>query len=83
MCDLGLMIKDLEEDQGFQDLVLCVFHATTHTFSGTSVSKIIENHLGRSFILFQFVQPQYSVPFPISPAPPSPSPEPTQQPSQI
>ncbi len=46
----GLVIADLEEDQEFQDLVLSVFHATTHTFSGTNAVKIIENHNGKAFI---------------------------------
>lgn len=46
----GLIIEDLELDQQFQDLVLSVFHATTHTFSGTGMVKIIENHLGKAFV---------------------------------
>ncbi|MCL4211628.1 MAG: hypothetical protein KJZ68_13315, partial [Phycisphaerales bacterium] len=37
---------------------LSVFHATTHTFSGTTAVKIIENNLGRAFIK----QVQMSVP---------------------
>jgi len=48
--DLGLVISDLEKDQVFQDLVLSVFHSTTHTFSGTNAVKIIENHNGKAFI---------------------------------
>lgn len=47
---MGFNIQELEADQAFQDLVLSVFHATTHTFSGTPATKIIENHLGRAFI---------------------------------
>ena len=27
-----------------------MFHATTHTFAGTSAAKIVENHMGRAFI---------------------------------
>ncbi len=46
----GLKIVHLESDQPLQDLVLSVFHATTHTFQGTNAVKIIENHLGRAFI---------------------------------
>jgi len=50
----GLMIENLEDDQKFQDLVLSVFHATTHTFTGTgTTSKIIENQLGKAFIKTQ------------------------------
>ncbi len=46
----ALKILKLEEDQVFQDLVLSVFHATTHTFDGTNAVKIIENHKGKAFI---------------------------------
>ena len=46
----GLKVTNLEEDDKLQDLVLSVFHATTHTFSGTSVTKIVENHTGRAFM---------------------------------
>ena len=59
---LGLVIEDLETDQKFQDLVLSVFHATTHTLNGTSALKIIENQLGKAFIKQQQImlvqQPQ-------------------------
>lgn len=47
---IGLKIKKLEEDQNFQDLVLSVFHATTHTFTATPAMKIIENQNGKAFI---------------------------------
>jgi len=47
----GLVIERLEDDQVLQDLVLSVFHATTHTFAGTDATKIIENHVGRALIL--------------------------------
>jgi hypothetical protein len=47
---LGLIIDDLEADQIFQDNVLSIFHATTHTFGGTNAVKIIENHNGKAFI---------------------------------
>lgn len=50
---MGLVIIPLESDQPFQDLVLSVFHATTHTFSGTPCVKIIENHLGKAFVKLQ------------------------------
>lgn len=48
--EIGLYIEDLESDQTVQDLVLSVFHATTHTFNGTQAVKIIENHKGKAFI---------------------------------
>lgn len=45
-----LIVLRLEADQRFQDLVLSVFHSTTHTFTGTPSVKIVENHDGRAFI---------------------------------
>ncbi len=48
--EMGLIIEDLEDDQEFQDLILSVFHATTHTFNGTNAVKIIENHTGKAFV---------------------------------
>jgi len=48
--EIGLKITDLEIDNKLQDLVLSVFHATTHTFDGTGAVKIIENHMGKAFI---------------------------------
>jgi hypothetical protein len=55
----GLAIDYLEQDQTLQELVLSVFHATNHTFAGSSV-KIIENHLGHAFI--KHVAPQFQMP---------------------
>jgi len=69
----GLRIERLEDDQRLQELVLSVFHATTHTFDQTAAVKIIENHLGKAFIkqvqLQQIVVP---VPPPGGPTPPPP-----------
>lgn len=48
--DKGLFIDDLEADQNFQDCVLSVFHATTITFGSTGAAKIIENHMGKSYV---------------------------------
>ena len=50
---LGLIVEDLEADQIFQDLVLSIYHATTHTFNGTPAVKIIENQKGRAYIQMQ------------------------------
>ncbi len=47
---IGLKIEDLEADKALHDLVLSVFHATTHTFDGTNAVKIIENNHGISFM---------------------------------
>ena len=46
----GLVVTSLESDEVLQDLSLSAFHATTHTFAGTSAVKIVENHTGRAFI---------------------------------
>lgn len=63
---LGLMVEDLEVDQGLQDAVLSVFHAATHTFNATPAVKLIENHHGRAFI--QQAQQQVVM---VGPTPPS------------
>ena len=49
----NLSVYRLEEDSELQDLVLSVFHATTHTFANTSTAKIVESHTGRAFIKHQ------------------------------
>ncbi len=53
LCNRGVPIGSLEDDDVLQDLVLSVFHATTHTFAGTQVVKIVENHLGRAYMKFE------------------------------
>ncbi len=65
----GLIVERLERDQQLQDLVLSVFHATTHTFAGTGAMKIIENHVGRAFIQSVNVVPVQAAQ---APAPPPP-----------
>ena len=49
----GINIESLENDQELQDLVLSVFHATTHTFTHSTVIKIVENHEGRAYMKMQ------------------------------
>jgi len=73
---MGLVVDKLERDQQLQDLVLTVYHATTHTFSSTAAAKIIENHLGRAFVKVQVIQ---NVQFQLAPAP-QPAPAPAPQP---
>ena len=53
----GMIIRDLETDEKLQDLSLSVFHATTHTFTGTPAVKIVENHTGRAFVKHHVVRP--------------------------
>lgn len=48
--DVGLKVRLLEDEPGLQKAVLSVHHACIHTLSGTSASKIIENHIGVAFI---------------------------------
>lgn len=69
--ELKLNIENLEDDQKLQDLVLSVFHATTHTFNATAAVKIIENHNGNAFI-----KQQQTVSLQL-PAPPISLPKPT------
>jgi hypothetical protein len=57
----GLKIDNLEDDQDLQEKVLSIFHATNHTFNGTTAVKIIENHLGRAFVKTQ-VASQVQIP---------------------
>lgn len=46
----NVVVTDLEADDTLQDLVLSVHHAVSHTMSGTSAFKLIENQKGRAFI---------------------------------
>jgi hypothetical protein len=72
----GLKIVRLEVDEHLQDLALSVFHATTHTFTGTGAIKIMENHLGRAFIKAQsgpqMIQMPPAFPMPVIPGPKTP-----------
>lgn len=65
--ELKLNIENLEDDQELQDLALSVFHATTHTFNGTTAVKIIENHNGKAFI-----KQQQTIPIQLTPQAPPP-----------
>ena len=49
----GLKVKDLEDDNELQDLVLTVHHAYMITFSQTPAVKIVENHKGVAMITQQ------------------------------
>ena len=40
----------MEDDNDLQDLILIVHHAFMHTFSNSAASKIVENHLGITYI---------------------------------
>jgi len=47
---MGLIVKPLEDDQQFQDIVLTIHHSYIHTFSMSSAIKIIENHKGVAMV---------------------------------
>lgn len=64
--DVPVNVKNLEDDRLLQDAVLSVHHATMHTFSMTTATKIIENHHGRSFVRLHV---------PLVPLPPNVGPE--------
>lgn len=53
----GLKIVDLEDEQKLQDLVMSVYHATTHTLGGTLAAKIIDCHEGKGYFK-QFIPRQ-------------------------
>jgi len=55
----GLNVTSLEDDQGLQEAVLSVFHATMVTFQSTGCLKVIENHRGKGrYVVAQlFAQP--------------------------
>lgn len=74
----GVKIEDLEADQGLQDAVLSVHHATMHTLNAAAV-KIVENNLGRTYakVAQQFVFQTPMVPGQTAPMPsgiPAPGP---------
>lgn len=48
--EIGIKVTALENDDDFQEAVLTVHHACVQTLSSTPACKIIENHLGVSFI---------------------------------
>lgn len=79
----GVSVLDLESDDGLQDAVLSVHHATALTFGATPAAKIIENHRGRAWMTIgQQIQIQVPVPLqppttpPPGPQPPPPTPQP-------
>lgn len=73
---IGLVVEDLESDQILQDLVLSVYHSTTHTFSGTPAIKIIENQNGRAFVKIQAMPAQIIQPQPLQQPPQLPTSQP-------
>lgn len=48
--DLGIKVVALEDDQELQERVLTVHHTCVQTLAATPAFKLIENHLGVSFI---------------------------------
>ena len=53
----GLKVKDLEDNNELQDLVLTVHHAYMITFAQTPAVKIVENHKGVAMITQQQPSP--------------------------
>ena len=78
----GLIIRNLEDNQGAQDAFLSVYHATTHTFGATPCVKIVENHLGKAFIKMNFAAFTQQIQLaPAQPTPPQPAPTPAPAPA--
>jgi ATP-dependent protease ClpP protease subunit len=48
--EMGVSIIDMEADNHLQDLILTVHHSFMHTFSHTTVTKIVENHVDAAYI---------------------------------
>lgn len=48
--EIGVSIIDMESDDDLQDLILTVHHSFMHTFSHSTVTKIVENHMGLAYI---------------------------------
>ena len=74
--EVGLVVKDLEDNSRVQDAVLSIHHATMHTFSATAVTKIIENHRDRAWISYTNAGMPVPVPIPV-PADPAQIPDET------
>jgi hypothetical protein len=48
--EIGVSIIDMESDNDLQDLILTVHHSFMHTFSHSTATKIVENHLGLAYV---------------------------------
>lgn len=48
--EIGVAIVDMEDDNELQDLILTVHHSFMHTFTQSTATKIVENHLGIAYI---------------------------------
>jgi len=48
--EIGVSIVDMEDDNDLQDLILTVHHSFMHTFANTPSTKIVENHLGITYV---------------------------------
>lgn len=62
---MGLKARSIEKefDDEFQNLILTVHHCFMHTLMNTPSFKLIENHLGATFVKMQLVvsQPQQTL----------------------
>lgn len=48
--EIGVSVVDMETDNDLQDLILTVHHSFMHTFSHSTATKIVENHLGVAYV---------------------------------
>ena len=48
--EIGVSVIDMEDDSHLQDLILTVHHAFMHTFSHSTTTKIVENHMGIAYV---------------------------------
>jgi hypothetical protein len=62
--DMGLKVSLIEDDQGFQDVVMTVHHCFMHSLMNTPAFKMIENHKGSAFVKQQLIQQMMLQPMP-------------------
>jgi hypothetical protein len=69
-------VVDLEADPNLQEAVLSAHHAVMVTLQATPAIKIIENHMGRKYVVQQQQIAQFQIPMamPVPVVPPSPAP---------
>jgi len=58
--EMGVSVLDMENDNDLQDLILTVHHSFMHTFSHSTATKIVENHVGVAYVESLPIQIQHA-----------------------